>query len=215
MNVHLLDLLIKNERCILKSKSNQAITNFKKLSYNEFLKTKNEIATGKNKKNSKSEDFKIFNKIVKNESNKQVYIKKNDHEILFDNNSNNLISNQINIINVNNEISLFKHNVNNDTIENNKNSKISEKYIKNKLRRKPPKASHYYEQKFKFTNQSIFSSINGTLGTIANKRINNNFFNHLMIIEKNKKRRVISVSVTQRIKSKVIILIYYSKFGNC
>lgn len=211
MNTNLLYLSFKNEWYMLKSESYQTIVNQKQLSINEYQKSKNKITIKKNDKIIKKNNSNFLDKYVKNEDEKQIDINKNNPENFFVNNRN-LICKQIDLINVNNEITFLKYNVNtNSTIENNKQCKINMNYIKNKLRRKPQKMSHYYEKKFEFKNNDIFSRINDTLGNITNKRIPNNFLSHLIIIENNKKRNVLSVSVTQRIKSKVILLIYYSK----
>ena len=173
----------------VKSKSNQTITNSKQLSVNENIKSKNKIIIRKNEKFPKNKSLNFLHKSAKNNTEKQIDINKNDSENFFVNNRN-LICKQINLINLSNEITFLKFNVNNNTIEKNEHYEINANYIKNKLRRKPPKINHYYEQKFIFKNNNIFSSINGTLANITIKRIPNNFFNHLMIIDDYIKRNV-------------------------
>ena len=206
MDKHLLNLF-QNEQHISKSKSNSTIPNSKKLSVNENSKSKNKIVEEK----SERKNLKVLDKSIKDEDNKQININKNNPEPLFVN-RRNLISNRVNLINVHNELTFINCNVNNNTIENNNNNNniIDATYIRNNLRPKPPKMNHYYEQKYEFLNKNIFSGTNNTIGKI-NEKISNNFLNHLLIVESNRKKKVLSMSITRRIKSKVTMFVYYCK----
>ena len=110
----------------------------------------------------------------------------------------------------NNNEELFNNSKDNNALTKNLDNILN---IKNSLNKYPPKINHHYDQKFRLENKNTFTHLNESLGIVNNEKTPHIFINHLLlkgVVNKNNTEKYITLSVTQRKKSKNVIINYYS-----
>ena len=208
--------LSSNEQGIYKSKSQQFINSSKLFLISENKKYKTKTIIEKNKKKFENNNLKVSDKMEENIDKKEMTPenKVNLEHISVNNNENKKL-NKINVININKTNSNILNTNYHREDEKEKYLNLSESYIKNKLNYKPPRANQLYTQKLVFNNENIFSNTNESLGNISNKTVTSPLLCHLMIQNEKMKNKIIPLSIAVRTKSKITMLIYYSKVDSC
>ena len=172
--------------------------------YNEVIKIK------MNKFNKKNDTPKLLT-----EKNQEIpLIKEKEETFSKTEKDRNIAVNKIelmikNIKNTNKELFDNKKEDNNILTKNDDN-KLK---IKNYLNKYPPKINHHFDQKFRLENKNTFTHLNESLGFVNNEKTPHIFINHSLlkgVVNKNNTEKYITLSVTQRKKSKNVIINYYS-----
>ena len=172
--------------------------------YNEVIKIK------MNKFNKKNDTPKLLT-----EKNQEIpLIKEKEETFSKTEKDRNIAVNKIelmikNIKNTNKELFDNKKEDNN-ILTKNVDNKLK---IKNYLNKYPPKINHHFDQKFRLENKNTFTHLNESLGIVNNEKTPHIFINHLLlkgVVNKNNTEKYITLSVTQRKKSKNVIINYYS-----
>jgi len=97
-------------------------------------------------------------------------------------------------------------NYNNNCVNNNKHKELSNDNI---LKPLPPTVPELLNNMYILSNKSKFFCSNSTYNSHKNNKIPNCFYNHLMIRNKNKNKKVFAYSIKKRIKAKLLTIILY------
>lgn len=143
---------------------------------------------------------------------------KNKNFVKTNMNINNKISTTVNTIKLNSKKN--KENISNHNCEKFSEKKKPEQYIQNKdktyrLKEKPSKFPYlyYHDSNLEYNNMPLSKNCE-TYGKICRDVIPRIFFNHVMTCKNkkniNNRKKCFEISITQKVKKKLLTIIYYS-----